>query len=146
MSKAPAIFALLILGFVMYGASRNPKEEAISEPRGTCYEDAWRFVIKEEEGTLVHGTAVSLGRRLPHAWVELPTGYIWEPYSGEYLTKERFRELVDPIEEYRYSATEAAIMAARVGKHGPWNEEERTAYLKMAGNPDTSSLGMLRSS
>jgi len=29
MSKAPAIFALLILGFVMYGASRgsNPKEE-----------------------------------------------------------------------------------------------------------------------
>ena len=117
----------------------NPDSENIKEPaRGTCYEDAWRFVIKEEEGTLIHGTAVSLGSRIPHAWVELPTGYIWEPYSGGYLTKERFRELVDPIEEYRYSATEAAIMAARVGKHGPWSEEERTAYLKGKPAPEST--------
>lgn len=102
----------------------------IPEEYGTCYEDAWRFIIKEGEGSLIHGTAISLGRRLPHAWVELPTGFIWEPYSGEYLTKERFRELVDPIEEHRYTATEATIMVARVGKHGPWTDEERGKWLR----------------
>lgn len=98
-------------------------------PSGTCYEDAWHFLIKEEEGYLIHGTAISLGRRLGHAWVELPTGYVWEPYSGEYLTKERFQELVNPIEEHRYTVEEAAIMLARVGKHGPWSEEERAKWL-----------------
>jgi len=101
-----------------------------SRPYGTCYEDAWRFLIKEEEGELIHGTAISLGRRFPHAWVELPTGYIWEPSSGGYLTRERFRELVDPIEEHRYTATEAAIMAARTNKLGPWSDEERRMWIR----------------
>lgn len=51
---------------------------------GTCYEDAWRFLIKEEEGELVHGSVqlTEEGARVKHAWVELPTGYIWEPQTG----------------------------------------------------------------
>ena len=98
---------------------------AIAEPTGTCYEDAAKFVIKQDEGELVHGTAISLGRRLAHAWVELPTGYIWEPYSGEYFTKERFQALVDPIEESRYTPEGVAIMTLRTGNFGPWTEEEK---------------------
>ena len=104
---------------LVYGRGTREK------PTGTCYEDAARFVIKQDEGMLVHGTAISLGRRLGHAWVELSTGYIWEPYSGEYLTNERFQALVDPIEESRYTPEEVAIMTLRTGNFGPWTEEEK---------------------
>ena len=98
---------------------------AVNNAAGTCYEDAWRFLIKEEEGELIHGTVESLGRRIGHAWVELPTGFIWEPETRQFLKKADFEAIAKPQEEARYSVTEAAIMLARVGKHGPWTEEER---------------------
>ena len=109
------------------------------EAIGTCYEDAWRFLIKEEEGELIHGTVESLGRRIGHAWVELPTGFIWEPESRRFIKKADFEAMAKPQEETRYSVTEAAIMLARVGKHGPWIEEERAMWLK-SGNPVENRL------
>jgi len=102
---------------------------------GTCYEDAWRFLIKEEEGELIHGTIESLGRRIGHAWVELPTGYIWEPQTKSYFSIKDFDIAASPLEEHRYTVEEAAIMLSRVGKHGPWIKEEREQFLK-GGNPE----------
>lgn len=101
------------------------------EVKGTCYKDAWRFLIKEEEGELIHGSVqlVKEGARVNHAWVELPTGYIWEPQTKQYFTIKDFGVL-SPIEEHRYSVEEAAIMLARVGKHGPWTDEERARWLE----------------
>ncbi len=98
--------------------------------RGTCYEDAWRFLIKKEEGFLIHGS-VQLsagGPRVNHAWVELPTGWVWEPQTKDYHTIEDFR-MFSPTEEHRYTAEEAAIMVARAGKHGPWTDEERMKWI-----------------
>ena len=103
-------------------------------PTGTCYEDAWRFLIKEEEGELIHGSVESLGKRIGHAWVEFPTGFIWEPESRQFIKKADFQAMAKPQEEARYSGTEAAIMLARVGKHGPWTKEEKEEFLK-GGNP-----------
>ncbi|MBA7656166.1 hypothetical protein ES703_64081 [subsurface metagenome] len=117
----------------------NPVSNFLAEelimppPVGTCYEDAWRFLIKEEEGELIHGSVESLGRRIGHAWVELPTGYIWEPESGRFIKKADFQAMAKPQEEVRYSVDEAAIMLARVGKHGPWTEQERQMLKR--GNP-----------
>ena len=105
------------------------KEEGV-KPTGTCYEEAWRLLIKEGEGELIHGTVLSEGRRIGHAWVELPTGYIWEPQTKNYYTRGGFNIAASPVEEHRYSPEEAAIMVARVGKHGPWTEEERARWLK----------------
>lgn len=105
------------------GTSSNP------EPTGTCYEDAWRFFIKQEEGVLIHGTVLSQGKRVGHAWVELPSGYIWEPQTSGFYTAKGFHTAAEPIEESRYTTEEASIMLARVGKHGPWTEEERTQWL-----------------
>jgi len=51
---------------------------------GTCYQDAWRFIIREGEGELIHGSVVTIGKRIDHAWVETETGDIWEPESGEH--------------------------------------------------------------
>lgn len=97
---------------------------------GTCYEDAWRYLIKEGEGTLIHGSVQlsAEGPRVNHAWVELPTGWVWEPQTGQYFTIEDFKVL-SPTEEHRYTVEEAAIMVARVGNHGPWTGEERNMWL-----------------
>jgi len=97
-------------------------------PTGTCYPDAWRYVMQHPEAVLVHGTAISLGKRISHAWVELPDGTVWEPSSQAILPIERVYALVDPIVEDRYTADEAAHMLS-VGKHGPWSAEERMKYI-----------------
>jgi uncharacterized membrane protein (UPF0127 family) len=108
------------------------KEPAVipAGPTGTCYADAWRFLIREEEGELVHGTVFSGGRRIGHAWVETATGWVWEPQTGRYFTKLGFRDAFAPDVESRYTAEEAAIMAARTKHFGPWTEQERRRYLK----------------
>jgi len=92
---------------------------------GTCYEDAWRFLIREEEGELVHGSVQTIGKRINHAWVELPTSFVWEPESGEFMKKSYFYERAEPQVQARYTAEEAAIMAARTKKLGPWTVQER---------------------
>ena len=96
---------------------------------GACYADAWRFLIKEEEGELLHGTVQTIGKRINHAWVETETGHIWEPESGEFMKKVYFYERAKPKVEARYNAEEAAIMAARTKNFGPWTKEERAQYL-----------------
>jgi len=96
---------------------------------GTCYADAWRFLIKEEEGELIHGTLFSGGRRMGHAWVETESGYVWEPETGRFFTRLGFDSSFAPIIESRYTAEEAAIMAARTKHLGPWSEQERAQYL-----------------
>ncbi len=100
------------------------------KPTGTCYADAWRFLIKEKEGDLIHGTVFSGGRRIGHAWVETSTGWLWEPETGRYFTRLGFRDAFAPEIESRYTAEEAAIMAARTKNLGPWSEQERRQYLK----------------
>jgi len=100
------------------------------EPHGTCYADAWRFLIKEGEGNLVHGTVYIGNRRIRHAWVETESGFVWEPQTGRYFTLLGFRCDFAPLEESRYTPEEAAIMVARTKHFGPWTEEERRLYLK----------------
>lgn len=85
--------------------------------------------MKEEEGSLVHGSVQTIGKRINHAWVELPTGYIWEPESGEFMKKDSFYQRAKPTVEARYTAEEAAIMAARTKNLGPWTDEERQKYI-----------------
>ncbi len=108
-------------------SNETPHEK---KPYGTCYTDAWRFLIKEGKGKLVHGTVYSGDRRIGHAWVETETGWIWEPQTGRYFTKLGFRDAFAPDKESRYTAEEAAIMVARVKHFGPWPEEQRQQYLK----------------
>lgn len=101
---------------------------------GTCYEDAWRAIIRFEEGELVHGSVESKGKRIGHAWVELPTGFVWEPETGDFIRTSIFRDVFKPVEDARYSDLEAAKLAARIGNFGPWTQEERGKILK-GGNP-----------
>ena len=101
-----------------------------SEPEGTCYEDAWRYIIKEQQGELVHGRVKTAFGWIHHAWVELPTGYVWEPQNKIYVTKEQFYSLLTPMVDERYSIEEASIMVARTKNFGPWSTFERAQFLK----------------
>ncbi len=104
--------------------SSNPSQT------GTCYQDAWRFLVKQDEGFLIHGS-VQLSAEAPrinHAWVELTTGWVWEPQTGQYFTVEDFH-IMSPTEGYRYTSEEAAVMVARSGNMGPWSNEERMEYI-----------------
>jgi len=109
---------------------KTPALAKEGKPTGTCYADAWRFLIKEGEGELVHGTVFSGGHRMGHAWVVTSTGWVWEPETGRNFTHSGFRDDFAPDMESRYTAEEAAIMAARTKHLGPWTEQERRRYLK----------------
>ncbi len=135
------LIGFVAMGFFMVIISRDIVKEAFEEPEekpvllpethsGTCYADAWRFVIREGEGELIHGTVYSGNRRIGHAWVETATGWIWEPETGKYFTDLGFRATFAPIIESQYTAEEAAIMAARTKHLGPWTEQERRRYLE----------------
>ena len=102
----------------------------LQAPTGTCYRDAWRFLIKQDEGFLIHGSVQFSAEapRINHAWVELTTGWIWETQTGQYFIIEDFR-IMSPIEEVRYTTEEAAIMVAKFGNMGPWSVEERAQYI-----------------
>ena len=102
-------------------------------PQGRCYEEAWRFLIKEGEGKLVHGTVQSIDKRINHAWVETETGYIWEPETGGFMKRAYFYETAKPEVEAEYTPEEAAIMVARTKNLGPWTMEERRLFLKGGG-------------
>lgn len=97
---------------------------------GTCYPDAWRYVARhtEDNPVLAHGTIVGLYGRMNHAWVELPDGTVWDPSSQAKMPIEKYYSLVDPIVDDRYTADEAMHMLS-VGKHGPWNAEERMKWI-----------------
>jgi uncharacterized membrane protein (UPF0127 family) len=139
---------VMVMGMFMMSLVRNLAKETVEEPRkkpllygphgeelladtatGTCYADAWRFLIKHDEGELVHGTVYSGNRRIGHAWVKANTDFIWEPQTGRYFTNLGFRHDYAPIVNNAYTSEQAAIMVARTGHFGPWTEEERRRYL-----------------
>lgn len=94
----------------------NPKAK-----EGTCYEDAWRFLMKERQGKLIHGSVTGAdGKTVKHAWVELPTGYIWEPETKSFFKKSTFEKTFKPTEDAAYTVEEAAITAIKKGYHGAW--------------------------
>ena len=112
------------------GTHGNKLPQTITSSQGKCYEYAWRFLLKVQEGELIHGTVLSEGRRIGHAWVELTSGHIWEPQTGQLYTPKAFAIAAGPKEESKYAVTEAATMVARTKNFGPWSEEEVRRWLR----------------
>ncbi len=137
-----AMMTLMLVRFMVNDAPHAlgllppPKYNSVEEyskehkplPTGTCYSDAWRYVMHNIDGVLVHGSIVGLYGRINHAWVELSDGTVWDPSSQAKMFTEKYYSLVDPIVEDRYTADEAAHML-NVGYHGPWTAEERMKHI-----------------
>ncbi len=107
---------------------REEKEDiqpATGKACGTCYKDAWEYIVKKKTGTLVHG-AVQNRPGEPyetHAWVELPNDKIWEPQSNYVYPKDVFMGRFQARELVRYTYDEAVKLGKKTGKYGPWEEK-----------------------
>ncbi len=102
---------------------------------GTCYKDAYEYLLKLKAGTLVHG-AVQNRPGEPyetHAWVDLLNGNIWEPQSNYIYPKDMFMARFEAKERVRYTYDEAVKMGKKTGKYGPWEEK---AILPAAEDPE----------
>lgn len=94
--------------------------------KGTCYVDVIKFAKRQPDSIVVHGSVYSdaYDKHIPHAWIETDTGYIWEPQSNSFLTKEEFQQIVDYIVHYKYTLEEAAINMFKMKHYGPWHHEK----------------------
>ena len=103
----------------------KPKEHMGEPTGGTCYEEAWRYAIKND-GTLTHGSIQMSqeGKRIKHAWVELPNNKIYEPQMKQLFDKKDFYRMFLPIVNNKYTTTEAAIKLGKEGYHGAWDDPE----------------------
>jgi hypothetical protein len=102
----------------------------IDERLTRCYElAAYALTIgtAPDDAILVHGTwqhVVHTDKRIGHAWLELPDGQIWEPIRGVIWYRAAWNMILQPIEERRYTKSEAhnAVMFYR--HWGRWHESE----------------------
>lgn len=93
---------------------------------GECYVLSGHKVMDDGDGTLVNGSIQGGGGnnpRIGHGWVEQKDGKIWEPGSDTAYSPQAFKELFNPIVDYRYSADEAVRRMATSGHFGPWEDK-----------------------
>jgi len=105
-------------------AQLEAKKAIVKVATGTCYEDAWRFQMKNG-GVLVHGSIqVIEGARIKHAWVESTSDLVFEPQTRQVLTRGDFNRYFHPLVDNKYTLEEAVIRLAREGAHGAWGSLE----------------------
>jgi hypothetical protein len=94
---------------------------------GRCYELA-HLVMQRAPGaerfSLVHGRVAQIkGNKdvlIPHAWIELNDGRMYDPVKDKYLPVDEYAAVRHAVVERRYSRDEAMRMAATQGHWGPW--------------------------
>lgn len=94
---------------------------------GTCYEDAYQYISKNPEATLVHGLVVGQGPiegvLYNHAWIEKGNRVI-DPSLKPALTvpKELYYKLgrIDTKTVYRYDHSEFLEKVLEHETYGPW--------------------------
>ncbi len=101
----------------------NPnKNEPLKDRLGRCYELAGRFANHNEGSILVHGSIEGFGNpRINHAWVILDPNTIWEPTGNKEWLKDVFENVFHPVEDDRFTSTQANINLLKHMNWGPWN-------------------------
>jgi hypothetical protein len=106
--------------------------------RGRCYEAAFLEQLANPRAVLVHGVATGtgkiLGRRIGHAWIEIPSlcelppivvdatgvgGRVEVPAPVYYLIGK-----IRPEECRRYTLDESRKLVVEHGHYGPWHESD----------------------
>jgi hypothetical protein len=95
-----------------------------------CYELAFKYLARHHQHEpnlrLVHGTLQIMGRLFPHAWVELPGRWVFEPFDHDFYDRDAYYRIEQAEAERIYTATEAGAETLRTGHWGPWSPEETT--------------------
>jgi hypothetical protein len=92
---------------------------------GRCYELAGNLALHNPETQLIHGSIQGFGApRIPHAWVVLPDGSIWEPATNKVWEKPIFYGFFNAIVRKRYDQQTFMRMMVRHEHWGPWDNPE----------------------
>lgn len=110
---------------------------------GKCYENAFRFLVHNQEWTLVHGVCVgtgpeNMGQNFGHAWLEKSESFQYEDQHlrMDFCLDPRVNKIVPKTLFYlagqisyvrRYSFEEATDEAYRTKMYGPWDERVAAA-------------------
>lgn len=105
----------------------DPTSHLVGQERsGECYHLAGLFVLENPDTVLVHGSIQGYGNpRMAHAWVELASGLVWEPFTGELFAN--WDDFASTDEHTRYTHSELTRQIIESRHWGPWVEAPDTA-------------------
>jgi hypothetical protein len=92
----------------------------VRERAGRCYELSCRVMLEEEgaeDFILVHGRL----RWMPHAWIELPSGTVYDASLGDAYARDIYHA------DRRYTRREVMQAVLETGHSGPWDDAELAA-------------------
>lgn len=125
---------------VWLGSDRIPDEpvsDNIDARLKRCYELACYALLFGDDvpdGTLlIHGSIDggpgTLGR-IPHAWLRLGDGTVWEPINGDVFRDNRaYRAWASARLERHYTKDEARRLVLDSGHYGPWHRSPHDRSL-----------------
>lgn len=91
----------------------------IAERSGECYHLAGLFAIANDDAHLVHGSIQGYGHpRMAHAWIVLPGGAVWEPFTGGLFAN--WNEFASAEVHSTYSFAETRGNVLEHEHWGPW--------------------------
>ena len=103
--------------------------ERFRNREGRCYELSHIVMLRApgaERFSLVHGrVAQREGIKdvlIPHAWIELNDGRMYDPVKDNYSPVDEFAAVWHAVVERKYSRVEAMRMVVEHGHYGPWEE------------------------
>jgi len=100
--------------------------------RGHCFKNVQDYLLDNDlpNALIVHGFVTNnVGKTIEHAWIE-DGDTIYDPTTGISTKKEKFKELLNPTKEIKYTFSEAMKLRFKTKNHGPWTEEERRKILE----------------
>jgi hypothetical protein len=95
--------------------------------RTRCYEMAFKYLAghrREPALQLVHGTLRIVKRLYPHAWVELPWCWVFDPADQSFYDRDAYYRVEQADAVRVYTVTEAGAEALCTGHYGLWSPEE----------------------
>jgi hypothetical protein len=94
--------------------------------RGRCYEMAITYLanhLDEPALRLVHGTLHIVGVPYPHAWIDMPSGRVFDPVAQVFYDRDAYYRVLEAEDERVYTPQEAGQLALTMKHAGPWHIE-----------------------
>jgi hypothetical protein len=112
-----------------------------------CYETATQFVSGLDSETkantvVVHGSLFDpqFHIDIPHAWVELPGGVVFDGVAQRFYDAETYRTALHPVEDQRYTVKEVARLIVATKMFGAWTAREVDAVRSQSSDAEASAL------
>lgn len=99
--------------------------QSMGDRLGQCYVLSGRYMIGNDNATLVHGTINGIrwtGKDIdnPHAWIE-ENGEVYDPVWEKRFPQEYYYDIMQAKVIEKYDSEQSSINMLRYGHWGPWD-------------------------